>query len=255
MTTKSMTLNGMSAVAAAVVLLCSPLQAADDDACYVPPFLVEPHGALHRVAEAFKRDNKLSIAIVSGSPSQVGGSKGRRSYPSYLEAALKKRLPDIEVKIDVRAKARRPAADLLKRLPGIAGETTPSLVIWQIGTVDALQQTDVDAFARTVEQGLTAIDERGADAVLLNMQYSPRTDRLVDYASYLDAIREAADTAEAPLFDRYEIMRYWNVAGTFDLTSLKDDGLYEKIHTCIGELLADFILRGAGMKESKGIGG
>ena len=80
-------------------------------------------------------------------------------------------------------------------------------------------------------------------------------DRLVDYTSYLDIVRAAADIAEVPLFDRYEIMRYWNVAGTFDLTSLKDDGLYEKIHTCIGELLADFILRGAGMKESKGIGG
>ncbi|HEX5778756.1 MAG TPA: SGNH/GDSL hydrolase family protein [Xanthobacteraceae bacterium] len=255
MTTKGMTLNRLSAAAAALVLSCLPLQAADDDACYVPPFLVEPQAALHRVAEAVKRDNKLSIAIVSGSPSQVGGTKGRRSYPSYLEAALKKRMPDIEVKIDVRAKARRPAADLLKLLPGIAEESVPSLVIWQIGTVDALQQTDVDAFARTVEQGLAAIADRGADAVLLNMQYSPRTDRLVDYASYLDTIREAADTAEVPLFDRYEIMRYWNVAGTFDLTSLRDDGLYEKIHTCIGELLADFILRGAGMKESKGIGG
>ena len=255
MTTKSIVLNRISAAAAAVVLLCSPLGAANDDACYVPPFLVEPQNALHRVAEAVKRDNKLSIAIVSGSPSQVGGTKGRRSYPSYLEAALKKRVPDIEVKIDVRAKARRPASELLKLLPAVAEEAAPSLVIWQIGTVDTLQQTDVDAFAGTVEQGLSAIAERGADAVLLNMQYSPRTDRLIDYASYLDVIRAAADIAEVPLFDRYEIMRYWNVAGTFDLTSLKDDGLYEKIHTCIGELLADFILRGAGMKESKGIGG
>jgi hypothetical protein len=50
-------------------------------------------------------------------------------------------------------------------------------------------------------------------------------------------------------------MRYWNVSGAFDLTSLRDDGLYEKIHICIGELLADFILRGAGLKEDKGIGG
>ena len=192
MTAESMALNRMSAVAAALVLLCSPLRAANDDACYVPPFLVEPQNALHRVAEAVKRDNKLSIAIVSGSPSQVGGTKGRRSYPSYLEAALKKRVPDIEVKIDVRAKARRPASELLKLLPAVAEEAAPSLVIWQIGTVDTLQQTDVDAFAGTVEQGLSAIAERGADAVLLNMQYSPRTDRLIDYASYLDIIRAAA---------------------------------------------------------------
>jgi len=244
----------MVAAAAAVAALLEPARA--NEACYVPPFLVEPHGALHRVAEAAKRDKQLSIVIVSGSPSQVGGTKGRRSYPSYLEAALKKRLPEIDVRIDIRVKTRRPASDLLTLLPAIAEEAKPSLVIWQIGTVDTLLQTDVGAFTRTLEKGVAAVAERGADAILLDMQYSPRTDRLLlDYSPYLDTIRDIADTAKVPLFDRYEIMRYWNVAGTFDLTSLKDDGLYEKIHTCIGELLADFILRGAGMKESKGIGG
>lgn len=239
--------------AAAVLVLCAPGRA--DQACYVPPFLIEPNSTLQRVAEGVKDDRQLSIVIVSGSPSQVGGTKGRRSYPSYLEAALKRRLPGIDVRIDIRVKARRPAADLLTLLPAIAEEAKPSLVIWQVGTVDTLLQTDADAFAETLQKGVSAIAERGADAVLLDMQYSPRTDRLLDYGAYLDTIRDIADMARVPLFDRYEIMRYWNVAGTFDLTSLKDDGLYEKIHTCIGELLADFILRGAGLKESKGIGG
>jgi hypothetical protein len=78
---------------------------------------------------------------------------------------------------------------------------------------------------------------------------------LVDYGSYSGAINSASESAKVPLFDRSEIMRYWNVSGAFDLTSLRDDGLYEKIHICIGELLADFILRGAGLKEDKGIGG
>jgi hypothetical protein len=241
--------------AAMLAALATPACAAIDDACYVPPFMVEPQGALKRVAEAAKRDNKLSIVIVSGSPSQVGGTKGRRSYPSYLEAALREQLPGVEVRIDIRVKARRPASDLIALLPSIAEEAKPSLVIWQVGTVDTLLQTDAYTFGQTLGQGVAAIAEKGADSLLLDMQYSPRTDRLLDYTSYLDVIREVAETARVPLFDRYEIMRYWNVAGTFDLTSLKDDGLYEKIHTCVGELLADFILRGAGLKESKGIGG
>jgi hypothetical protein len=255
MTAGMKTQLGVLAAAALLAALPVPAHAAISDACYVPPFLVEPQGALKRVAEAAKHDNKVSIVIVSGSPSQVGGTKGRRSYPSYLEAALREQLPGVDVRIDIRVKARRPASDLIALLPSIAEESKPSLVIWQVGTVDTLLQTEADAFGRTLEQGIAAIGEKGADSLLLDMQYSPRTDRLLDYTTYLDTIREVADTAQVPLFDRYEIMRYWNVAGTFDLTSLKDDGLYEKIHTCIGELLADFILRGAGMKESKGIGG
>lgn len=242
-------------LAAGAALAAMLLPARAGEACYVPPFLVEPNSALQRVAEAAKRYKQLSIVIVSGSPSQVGGTKGRLSYPSYLEAALKKRLPDLNVRIDIRVKARRPATDLIGLLPAIAEEAKPSLVIWQVGTVDTLLQTDVYSFARTLQQGVAAVARQGANALLLDMQYSPRTDRLLDYTTYLDTIRDVADMAKVPLFDRYEIMRYWNVAGTFDLTSLKDDGLYEKIHTCIGELLADFILRGAGLKESKGIGG
>jgi hypothetical protein len=255
MTAGMKTQLGILTVVAALAMPSTPARASDDGACYVPPFLVEPQGALHRVGEDVKQNNKLSIVIVSGSPSQVGGTKGRRSYPSYLEAALRERLPNVDVKIDIRVKSRRPASDLIALLPTIAEEIKPSLVVWQVGTVDTLLQTEIDIFARSLEQGVAAIGEKGADALLLGMQYSPRTDRLLDYTSYLDTIREVADTARVPLFDRYEIMRYWNVAGTFDLTSLKDDGLYEKVHTCIGELLADFILRGAGLKESKGIGG
>jgi hypothetical protein len=47
-------------------------------------------------------------------------------------------------------------------------------------------------------------------------------------------------------------MRYWNDSGAFDLTSLKNDGLYEKIHQCIGGLLADFVVRATSLEEFKG---
>lgn len=255
MTERRLVLLRSLATAAAFAVMAPAAHAAEDESCYVPPFLVAPNSALQRVAEAAKRDGRLSIVIVSGSPSQVGGTKDRRSYPSYLENALREQLPGIDVKVEVRAKARRPTAELQALLPAIVDEIKPALVIWQIGTVDTLQQSDIDTFRQSLERGIDAVAERSADTVLLDMQFSPRTDRLVDYASYLDAIREVAEAAQVPLFERYEIMQYWNVAGTFDLASLKDDGLYEKVHLCIGELLADFILRGAGLKENKGIGG
>jgi hypothetical protein len=246
----------MRAIAAVAALFTMATAAyATDSNCYVPSFLIEPGASLERVAQSAKQDGKLSIVLLSGSPSQTGGAKGLRSYPTYLEDALRKRLPGVDVKVDVHAKARQSAGEAVPLLPKLLEETKPALVIWQVGTVDTFRQTGAAVFGRSLQQGLTAIAEGGSDALLLNMQYSPRTDHLVDYPSYLDEIRDQAEAAKVPLFDRYEIMRYWNVSGAFDLTSLRNDGLYEKIHVCIGELLADFILRGAGVREDKGIGG
>jgi hypothetical protein len=247
----------MKAIAAiaAFVAFASSAQAAADSRCYVPSFLTAPSESLKRVAEAVKQNNKLSIVILSGSPSQTGGAKGLRSYPAYLEDALREQLAGVEVKVEVHAKARQSTGEILPLLPKILDEAQPSLVVWQVGTVDAFRQTIAESFERNLRKGIAAVAERKADGLLINMQYSPRTDQLVDYGSYSGAINSASESAKVPLFDRYEIMRYWNVSGAFDLTSLRDDGLYEKIHICIGELLADFILRGAGLKEDKGIGG
>src|SRR5690606_26592727 len=97
--------------------------------------------------------------------------------------------------------------------------------------------------------------KRGADTVLLDMQYSPRTDSLLDYARYLEVIRDAAKEANVPGFDRSGVMRYWNVSGACDLASLRHDGLYEKVHVCLGWPLAALILRATGLKEGKGLGG
>ena len=53
----------------------------------------------------------------------------------------------------------------------------------------------------------------------MNLQYSPRTETMISPAPYIDNMRVVAQQHDAPLFDRFAIMRYWSESGDFDLFS------------------------------------
>jgi len=86
-----------------------------------------------------------------------------------------------------------------------------------------------------------ALRTADADVILMNLQYSPRTDPMMHVTSYAEAMRMIAEDREVPLFDRAGIMKYWNDEGTFDFYSMRNDGTVERVHHCLGRLLANMI--------------
>src|SRR5207253_8517677 len=83
----------------------------------------------------------------------------------------------------------------------------------------------------------------GADVILMNMQYSPRTDAVISTAPYADAIRCVSLEHSLNLFDRRSVMRQWSELGTFDLlTATKSLDTAAKVHDCLGNMLADLIV-------------
>ena len=54
---------------------------------------------------------------------------------------------------------------------------------------------------------------RETDVILMNLQYSPRTETMISAPPYLDNMRVVAQQHDVPLFDRFAIMRQWNDAG------------------------------------------
>lgn len=225
------------------------LLSAGEAACPVPYSLVDPVATLARVTLAAKLDRRVKVLVVSGSPNQTGGLKGLRSYPLYFAEALRRRLPGVEVDVQVRSAARRTVPEVVAQLPALLSDTEPALVLWQAGTADAINGVHADYFAYALESGVSAILRRGIAVVLMDGQFSPLTDRLLSGASYVANMRRVADATNVPLFSRYEIMRYWNDSGIFDLTALRSEGLFEKVHGCVGQLLAEFIVRSAGLGE------
>jgi len=235
----------LSAAFILTLLAVSPIAAADS--CDVPANLVETFARLPRVGAAVKRDHKLEIVVLSAAPKLSGEASSLNSYPYYLESDLRERLKGTEVHVFAQAEPRRTVIEVAKDLPRLVSDRHPHLVVWQTGTVEAMRGIDPDGYGRMLDSGVAALQNGGADVVLVNQQFSPRTDFMFDGAPYTENMRWVSQTRDIPLFNRYEVMKYWGETGAFDLTALKNDGTYEKVHRCIGRLIADLVMRAASL--------
>jgi hypothetical protein len=218
--------------------------------CPISHELVETFTSLRNVHESVTKDKKLQVLVLSSAPSQTGSASGLKSYPSFLETALKERLKNTEVNVFAYSVPRKPINDVAKVLPNLLKEKKPDLVIWQTGTVEAMRGMDPDVYGEKLDAAVGEIRSAKADVILMNQQYSPRTDFMFDGVPYTDNIRWVSQVRDVSLFNRYEIMKYWAETGFFDLSVMRNDGVYEKLHRCLGGLLSDFIIRAASLPGS-----
>jgi hypothetical protein len=221
------------------------------DPCELPGYLLVGDARLDGVARAARARKELNILVLgTGSSALAGG--GTKSYPRRLEESLKRRFPELAVHVVPEAKPRLKAADMIGNLEKLLLDRKPDLVVWQTGTVDAIRGVDPDDFRHTLDEGIDAIHAAGADAVLMNMQYSPRTESMIPVASFADNMRIVARDRDVPLFNRLEIMRYWNDNGNFNFnTPTKDSAMAQKVHDCIGRALAALIIEAARLDHMK----
>jgi lysophospholipase L1-like esterase len=238
-----------AAVAAALYLLAGAAFAAEP--CEVPGYLLFGSNELKHVAEAVQKQHKLTIAVVGTGSSILAGPDGPRSaYPARLEAVLKQKLPGIDVKVVSLVRTRMTTEDLAKGMEKMLADEKPDLVIWQTGTLDAIRRVDPDEFRAALDEGVETLHKGGADVILMNMQYSPRTDIMVALGPYADNMRVVAQQHEIPLFDRLAIMRHWSDTGAFDLYAAgKDNVLAQRVHDCIGRGIAAMIIDAAHLRS------
>jgi ABC-type amino acid transport substrate-binding protein len=234
-------------IAVLAAALASPAAALAGQPCEIPSYLLFGNNELQRVAGSVADDRRLTIAVVGTGSSALAGPEGPASaYPARLEAVLKQRLPGIAVKVVTLLRTRQTADDLAKGMAKLLVDEKPNLVIWQTGTIDAIRRVEPDDFRAALDEGIESIEKGGADVILMNMQYSPRTEMMVALGPYADVMRLVAQQHEVPLFDRLAIMRHWSDTGEFDLyASGRDNVLAQRVHDCIGRGLATLIIEAA----------
>jgi hypothetical protein len=227
--------------------------AAEKQACDIPGYLLTGSYDLKRVQQAVTKDRRLTIAVVGTGSSILAGPDGPRSaYPARLEAALLHRLPSVAVKVVTLVRTRMSAEDLARGMGKLLIDEKPDLVIWQTGTLDAIRRIDPEVFRTALDEGVETVRKAGVDVILMNMQYSPRTDMMVALGPYADIMRVVAQQHDLPLFDRLAIMRHWSDVGAFDLYAAgKEPLLAQQVHDCIGRAIAAMIINAAHLNAAK----
>jgi len=203
----------------------------------VPAYLTSTDDRIAKTAEAIKTQRKLDILVIGSGSSALPGPDGAASaYPARLQESLRKRLDGITVNVATELLMRQTAEQVAESVDKIVAARKPVLVVWQTGTSDAIRGVNPDDFRVAVDDGVNALKASGVDIVLLNPQYSPRSEALLSMSAYLDTMRAVAQQHEVPLFDRFAIMRHWQDAGDFDLLDAsKGLGLAKRVHECIIE--------------------
>jgi lysophospholipase L1-like esterase len=237
---------GLTMLAGLLTAIAEPLRAEDaPQSCDVPAYLLTSESSLPKVAESVKSGRPLDILVVGSRSSTISASEAS-AYPARLQAALKEKLPSVAVNLSVEIQTKKTAEEVAASLVKLVEDKKPTLVVWQTGTVDAMRSIDPDDFRAAVDEGVVALQNAGADVVLMNLQYSPRTETMISVPPYLDNMRVVAQQHDVPLFDRFAIMHQWNDTGDFDLFSaVHGIELAKRVHDCLGQALSKFVIDAA----------
>lgn len=152
------------------------------------------------------------LAIGSSSTEGVGASAKDRTYPARLQALLAKAWPTSQIEIVNAGIGGETAPQTLARLKTALAARSFDLVIWQVGTNDAVKGGDLDAFKAMVGEGIALVREAGPALAILDPQYFPSVRDPQRYGQYVEAVGEVARREAVPVFTRYAAMREWHRA-------------------------------------------
>jgi acyl-CoA thioesterase-1 len=237
------------ALAAVIVPLSMTTSAHARPTCDAPLRLLRFTHSLARVAQKLAhRQPIVIVAIGSSSTEGVGASSRAASYPSQLQAELKRRFPNHPIKVINRGIGGEVIKDMLRRFDRAVVPAKPDLVLWQLGTNSVLRNRLPADHGAAIRAGLAKIRSTGADVVLIDPQFAPKVINRHDIKPMLELISAIAKAENVGLFRRYAVMKRWHDDDHLQFaTFVSPDGLHmnDWSYACMAKGLAAAIAESA----------
>jgi lysophospholipase L1-like esterase len=211
-----------------------------DEGCKVGAAMPAKPSALPGFSQALRRGGRVRIvAIGSSSTEGVGASSPAANYPSQLRALLETSLPrdDFEViNLGIGGETASKTAERLRRdIPALQ----PDLVVWQVGTNDALVGAHVADYETTVRGTLQFLKAQRFDVLLVGMQWTRKLAGNEVYAQVRDATARVARREGVGIVSRYDAMRQLaEASGSEDLIGPDSLHMNDRGYRCMAEQVA-----------------
>jgi lysophospholipase L1-like esterase len=210
--------------------------------------IATPEPLPHLAAALQGRKTVRVLAIGSSSTAGYGASSPSHSYPAQFEAILERAFKGLDVVIVNRGVSGEVAARTAERLKMQVAQEQPDVVLWQVGTNDALARVPVEDFTTVVRDTLHWLKEHGIDTVLVGLQYAPALSRDGYYTEIRAALRNLAATENVLLVRRFDAMEFIDKAKEGQLLSGDDLHLNDLGYRCMAEHIARAVVVSAFMR-------
>ncbi|WP_343232661.1 SGNH/GDSL hydrolase family protein [Microvirga antarctica] len=209
--------------------------------CGKTPTVFKSRGVFARISAKLLGDETIRILAIGSSSTQgVGASDAAHSYPALLETDLESAWKENVTVINAGIGGET-AIQTIERLEGALKTERFDLVIWQVGTNDAVNGVAEEQFRLMLDRGIRAAKSASTDLVLLDQQYYPTIKDPARYERFVRAVDALGEERSISVFSRYAMMKDWaseSVEGLREM--LSGDGFHmgDKGYDCLAAQVA-----------------
>ena len=172
-------------------------------ACETPGVSVIADSPLPNIAIALKERKKINILAIGATSASLRGPVSG-GYYAVVERFLESTFKGLDVEVVHRGVSGELAADAAERIKTEVALNDADLVLWQLGTADALAQVPVADFFVTVSHTIAWLKEHKIDVILVGLRYTRSMVRDLHYQAIRTAIQEITKDQNVLRIGRYE---------------------------------------------------
>jgi acyl-CoA thioesterase I len=217
-------------------------------ACETPGAQVIADSPLPNIVAALKERKKITILAIGSTSASLRGPVSGGHY-AIVERFLETTFKGLDVQIVHRGVSGELAADAAGRIKTEVALADADLVLWQLGTADAMAHVPVADFQAVVSETVTWLKERKIDVILVGLRYARSMAKDPQYQAIRAAIQDIAKKQNVLRISRYDAEETLEKLRHEQGVLMSDIEVTESNYVCMAEYLARAIATGLFARE------